>query len=91
MATRRTAASKAETESVQERAEVEASTDKRVVRYRGTATRRVITADDWKRLGVKDQPTTEWNFKNGFVIPVSDFAPGALDHIQKDDKLFIEE
>lgn len=60
------------------------------VKYIGRATRRVISKEEWEGVGAPNQPSTEWNFQNGFSLPLSDFSEEALDYIRKDDGLEIK-
>lgn len=60
------------------------------VRYIGRATRRIIDSDAWAGEGAANHPTTEWNFQNGFRLPVSDFSKEALAYFAKDNGFKIE-
>ena len=45
-----------------------------VVRYRGLAHVRRITADDWKSVGCPEGESVEWSWENGFELPSSMFT-----------------
>lgn len=55
------------------------------VKYTGVATRRILTTDDWARVGAKDHPQVEWTFSNGFAVPLSVFSKEALGYLKIDD------
>ena len=59
------------------------------VKYVGTAHRRVISADDFRRAGFPDQGSVEWSPLNGFSVPVDSFAEGVLDGVIHPDRSLI--
>lgn len=63
----------------------------KVVRYTGSADRRVISAKDWKSVGADGQAQTEWSSKNGFKVPVSELSKEAMEYVAKDSGFKVEE
>jgi hypothetical protein len=56
------------------------------VQYIGLATRRIITDKQWRDgAKVKDQKTSEWNRRNGWRLPVSDFNDDAMKYFERDN------
>lgn len=66
--------------------ETETETEELMVRYVGDGTLRIITSEEWERLGAPNLPTTEWNFANGFKIPASQFPKAAMRYFAIDDR-----
>lgn len=66
------------------------STDKEFIQYRGSATNRIITKQDWKGIGIEgeDVKDVEWNFGNGFRIPTADFNEKQIHYLLKVDGRF---
>jgi hypothetical protein len=58
------------------------------VKYIGTAHRRIITAQDFRRAGF-DHQTVEWSYLNNFAVPIDDFPGDLLDKVIKPDQFFI--
>lgn len=61
----------------------------KVVKYIGTADRRVIAAKDWKAVGVNDQQQVVWDRSNLFTVPVADLKEGAVEYLDKVDAGFV--
>lgn len=59
-----------------------------VVKYIGTAHRRIITARDWQEAGL-DGETFEWSFRNGFSVPVDQFTEDQLADAIRPDPTFV--
>lgn len=57
------------------------------VRYVGAATRRVLTAEDWERVGIEGKPAT-WHMGNGLMLPVSQFSQEQIDYLVNVDGRF---
>jgi hypothetical protein len=60
--------------------------EQRVVKYVGSATRRIITAEQWGAAGVQNQPGVEWNRANGYEISGDDLSQAALKVLDADGK-----
>jgi hypothetical protein len=62
------------------------------VKYIGPATRRVLTPEDWERVGVDDteHETYEWNLKNAKMIPRDQFSEKQLAYLRTDDRFSVE-
>jgi hypothetical protein len=62
------------------------------IKYVGPATRRVLTPEDWERVGVDDtdHKRYEWNLKNAKMIPRSEFSDKQLDYLRLDDRFVVE-
>jgi len=52
--------------------------------YKGRATYRRITAEQWEKAGVEDQPEVIWNQANGFQVPVDQLNEKALEALRND-------
>lgn len=63
------------------------------VYYIGPATRRILTPEDWERVGVDDveHKTYVWDISNSKMIPKKDFSPKQLAYLTVDDRFEIEE
>lgn len=63
------------------------------VYYIGPATRRILTPEDWKNVGVEDtdHKTYVWDIDNSKMIPKAEFSPQQLDYLTRDDRFEIEE
>jgi hypothetical protein len=59
------------------------------IKYIGTAHRRIITADDFRRAGIKNQQTVEWSYENNFSVPVDDFPDDVLRQVFEPDPMFV--
>lgn len=58
------------------------------VKYVGSATRRVLTAEDWASIGAKSGKDVEWSFSNGFKVESEKFTKGQLEYLLKKDGNF---
>lgn len=58
------------------------------VRYVGEFGAREITAEDWRKAGVKDQPGARWERGNGWTLPLEGFTEHAL-RVLAQDGLFV--
>src|SRR5687767_13787916 len=59
------------------------------VRYVGTADVRMITKDEWRGAGVKDQDTVVWNRANRWTVPLEDISDNARPFIEDDPGLVV--
>lgn len=61
----------------------------RYVKYVGLAHRRIITADEWRGIGM-DAQTTVWGPENGFSVPADQFTDNQMRRaIEADDNFVI--
>ena len=58
------------------------------VQYDGIATVRVMTAKDWKDVGVSSTKYCEWNYLNHKRLPVSSFTDEELQYLLRRDGRF---
>lgn len=63
----------------------------KVVRYTGSAERRIISAKDWKSVGAEGQAQVVWDSSNGFKVPVSELSKEAMEYVAKDSGFKVEE
>lgn len=61
------------------------------VEYKGNATFRRITADQWMQARVKDQSEIVWDASNEFKVPLSEFNDAALTVLRRDGAFAIPE
>ena len=54
------------------------ATVKKLVKYTGRNTTRIISNEDFEREGVKGQRTATWENQNGWTVPASHFSEAAL-------------
>lgn len=54
------------------------------IKYVGTATRRVISPQDWERAGVSNEPGVVWDGANGYTVDASKLSQAARDAIKAD-------
>lgn len=59
------------------------------IKYIGTAHRRVITADDFRRAGFANQGTVEWSYANNFSVPLNDFSDDVLRRVIHGDPMLV--
>jgi hypothetical protein len=55
-----------------------------LVKYVGDASIRIISAEDWAKVGAKGVQDTVWDRKNKFTIPESELTDEQLDYIERD-------
>lgn len=62
------------------------------VRYVGLASRRVLTPEDWERVGVDDteHKTYVWDIKNAMMIPLSEFSAKQIEYLKLDDRFVVD-
>lgn len=66
------------------------SSSKKVVKYTGLSDVREISKASWEAIGIDDQETVVWNWKNDWAVPVADLSEGALNYAKNvDDELKI--
>lgn len=65
--------------------------DAEYVEYKGKATSRRITADQWEKARVKDQGEVVWDASNEFKVPLSDLNQAALTVLRRDGAFAIPE
>jgi predicted sulfurtransferase len=66
------------------------SSSKKVVKYTGMSDVRVVEKNDWKAIGIDDQDTVVWDWRNDWAVPVGDLSEGALNYAKNvDDELKI--
>ena len=66
-------------------AELAAEADEPMVVFRGKASKREITAQEWKRLAnIEDMPTITWERRTGFKVPANAFTSQALQVLRQD-------
>lgn len=59
------------------------------IKYTGVATVRIMTEDDWNRVGVDDfTKYCEWNYLNKKMLPRSIFTDKALQYLLRQDDRF---
>lgn len=72
--------------------EDETTTDKKFIRYVGSATRRVITNKDWKQViednGDKPLKEVQWTRENDHVVEASQFSSKQIAYLLKTDGRF---
>jgi hypothetical protein len=61
-----------------------------MVRYIGSADRRIISAKDWQQVGASGLGETIWDVHNQKSIPVSEFPKAALSYLRGDPGFEIE-
>lgn len=61
------------------------------VEYKGRATSRRITAEQWEKARVKDQGEVLWDASNGFKVPLADLNQAALTVLRRDGGFAIPE
>ena len=59
------------------------------IKYIGTAHRRIISADDFRRAGIPNQQTVEWSYANNFSVPIDSLSEEVLRKAIEPDPLFI--
>lgn len=59
------------------------------IKYIGTAHRRIITATDFQRAGIKDQQTVEWSYENNFSVALDDFPEDVVRRVFEPDPMFV--
>lgn len=70
-------------------AETTAAATEKVVKYVGTADERIISAADWKSIGVEDQTQVKWDRRNRFTVPTADLTEAAVRYLDEDDSGFV--
>ncbi|AYN57966.1 hypothetical protein HWB90_gp016 [Mycobacterium phage Fowlmouth] len=58
------------------------------VQYNGVGTVRIMTAADWKTVGVDSKKYCEWNYLNHKRLPVSSFTDEELQYLLRVDGRF---
>lgn len=66
-------------------------TDAEYVEYKGKATTRRITAEQWQQARVKEQGEVVWDKSNDFRVPLSDLNDSALAVLRRDGAFAIPE
>ena len=61
------------------------------VEYKGKATMRRITAEQWEQARVRDQSEVVWDNSNDFRVPLADLNIGALAVLRRDGSFAIPE
>lgn len=57
--------------------------------YTGQATIRNLRSADWEKVGAGPRPDVQWNFKNNFKVPVSQFSPEQLAYLRIDGRFSV--
>lgn len=55
--------------------------------YTGDATRRILSPEDWERVGLKGENNV-WGFHNSFRVPAEDFTNDQIEYLTKTDGKF---
>lgn len=58
------------------------------IEYTGIATVRILSAEDWKTLGIDSDLYCEWNYLNGNRLPKSMFNEEQLNYLLTQDDRF---
>jgi hypothetical protein len=69
----------------------ELESDADYVEYKGRATERRITADQWLQARVKDQSEIVWDASNEFKVPLDDLNEAAIAALRRDGAFAIPE
>lgn len=72
-------------EAVKPQGEVEdLEADANYVEYKGMATVRRVTKEQWEQAGVLEQDTVEWSADNRMRVPLNDLNPTAQNFLRHD-------
>jgi len=69
----------------------ELESDADYIEYKGRATERRITAEQWEMARVKDQSEVVWNAANEYRVPLSDLNSAAITALRRDGAFAIPE